>query len=39
MKGIYNYTTATNHVTRVYRVASVLYLQFMLRVMVFCTLH
>jgi hypothetical protein len=28
MQGVYNYTPATNHVSRVYSVAAVLYLQF-----------
>ena len=36
MQGIYNYIPETNHVYRVYSVAAVLYLQFVLRVM-FCT--
>ena len=33
MQGIYNYTPETNHVSRVYSVAAVLYLHFMLHVM------
>ena len=33
MQGIYNYKPATNHVSRVYSVAAVLYLQFVLHVM------
>ena len=33
MKGIYNYTPAINHVSRVYSVAAVLYLQLVLHVM------
>jgi len=33
MQGIYNYKTETNHVPRVYSVAAVLYLQFVLHVM------
>jgi len=32
MYGIYNYIPKTNHVTTVYSVAAVLYLQFMLHV-------
>ena len=32
MQGIYDYIPATNHVSRVYSVAAVLYLQFMLHV-------
>jgi len=36
MQGIYNYTPETSHVSRVYRVAGALYLQFMLHVMLFC---
>jgi len=35
MQGIYNYIPETNHVSRVYSVAAVLYLQFALRVMLF----
>ena len=33
MQGIYNYIPQTNHVSRVYSVAAVLYLQFVLHVM------
>jgi hypothetical protein len=33
MHGIYNYIPATNHVSRVYNVAAVLYLQFVLHVL------
>ena len=33
MSGIYHYTPETNHVSRVYSVAAVLYLQFVLHVM------
>ena len=33
MQGIYNYRPATNHVSRVYSFAAVLYLQFVLHVM------
>jgi hypothetical protein len=33
MQGIYNYIPETNHVSRVYNVSAVLYLQFMLHVM------
>jgi len=45
MQGIYNYIPETNHVSRVHRVAAVLYLEFVLLVMLFpmfnmfCTLH
>ena len=35
MQGIYNYIPETNHVSRVYSVAAVLYLQFVLQVMLF----
>ena len=35
MQGIYNYEHATNHVCRVYSVATVLHLQFVLHVMLF----
>jgi len=35
MQGIYNYIPQTNHVSRVYSVAPVLYLQFMLQVILF----
>ena len=33
MQGIYNYIHETNHVSRVYSVAAVLYLQFVLHVL------
>ena len=33
MQGIYNYTSETNHVSRVYTSAAVLYLQFLLHAM------
>jgi len=33
MHGIYNYTPETNHISRVYSVAVILYLQFVLYVM------
>jgi len=36
MLGIYNYIPETNHVSRVYSVATVLYLQFVLLVMLLC---
>jgi len=36
MQNIYNYTPETNHVSRVYSAAAVLYLQFVLYVMLFC---
>jgi hypothetical protein len=45
MQGIYSYIPETNHVSRVYNVAAILYLQFLLYVMlfrpwnVFCTLR
>ena len=39
MQGIYNYIPETNHVSRVYSVAAVLYLQFLLRVMLFPMLN
>jgi len=35
MQGIYNYIPETNHVSRVYSVAAVLYLQFVPHVMLF----
>jgi len=35
MHGIYNYLPEINHVSRVYSVAAVLYLQFMVHVMLF----
>jgi hypothetical protein len=35
MQGIYNYIPETNDVSRVYSVAAVLYLQFVLHVMLF----
>jgi hypothetical protein len=35
MHGIYNYVPETNHVSRLYSVAAVLYIQFMLHVMLF----
>jgi hypothetical protein len=37
MQDIYNYLPETNHVSRVYIVADVLYLQFVLHVMLFRT--
>ena len=36
MQGIYNYIPETNHVSRMYSAASVLYLQFVLHVILFC---
>jgi hypothetical protein len=39
MQGIYNYVRETDHVYRVYSVAAVLYLQFVLHVMLFRTLN
>jgi len=39
MWGIYNYTSKTNHLARVYSVAAILYLQFVLHVMLFQMLH
>jgi hypothetical protein len=35
MHGIYNYVPETNHVSRVYSVAAILYLQFVLHVILF----
>ena len=35
MQGTYNYVTVTNHMSRVYRVAAVLYLQSVLHAMSF----
>ena len=35
MQGIYNYTPETNHVSRIYSVVAVLYLQFLLHVILF----
>jgi hypothetical protein len=37
MQGIYNYTPETNNISTVYSVAAVVYLQFVLHVMLFCT--
>ena len=39
MQGIYNYIPQTNHVSSLYSVAVVLYLQFVLYVMLFCKLN
>ena len=39
MQGIDNYAPETNHVSRVYSVAAVLYLQFVLHIMLFHTLN
>ena len=39
MKGIYNYIPEKNHVSKVYSVAAVLYLQFVLHVMLFRMLN
>jgi len=39
MQVIYNYILETNNVSRVYSVAGVLYLQFLLRVMLFPMLN
>jgi len=39
MQGNYNYTPETNHVSNVYSVAAVLYLQFVLRVLLFRILN
>ena len=36
MQGIYNYIPETNHVSRVYSVAAILYLQFVPHVMLVC---
>ena len=35
MQGIYNYIPETQHVSRVYRIVAVLYLQFVLHVVLF----
>ena len=37
IKGIYSYVPETDHVSRIYSVAAVLYLQFLLHVMLFHT--
>jgi len=39
MQGIYNYAPETNYYSRVYSVAAVLYLQYVLHVMSFRTLN
>jgi len=39
MQGIYNYTPETNHVSTLYSVAAVQYLQFPLHAMLFPTLN
>ena len=39
MQGIYNYIPQTNYVTRVYSVAVILWLQFMVHVMLFPMLN
>ena len=39
MQGIYSYIPRTNHVSSLYSVAGVLSLQFVLHVMLFCTLN
>jgi hypothetical protein len=39
MQGMYNYTPETIHVSRVYSIAAVVYLQFVLYVMLFCKLN
>ena len=39
MQGIYNYTPETNHFSRVYNAAAVLYLQFLLDEMLFPMLN
>jgi len=36
MQGIYNYIPETIHVSRVYSVAAVVYLQFVLHIWLFC---
>jgi hypothetical protein len=38
MQGIYKYVPETNYASRVYSVAAVLYLKFVLHVMLFCML-
>jgi len=39
VQGIYKYIPETNHVSNVYSVAAVMYLQFVLHVMLFRTLY
>jgi hypothetical protein len=39
MQSIYNYMPETNHVSRVYSVTAILYLQFLLHVMLFRLLN
>jgi len=39
MQGIYNYMPETNHISRVYSVAAILYLQFVLHVILFRLLN
>jgi len=39
MQGIYNYIPETNHMSRLYSVAAVIYLQFVLHVMLFRPLN
>ena len=39
MQSIYNYLSGTNHISRVYSVAGVLYLQFVLYVLLLHTLN
>jgi hypothetical protein len=36
IRGIYDFIPETNHVSRIYSVAAVLYIQFVLHVMLFC---
>jgi len=39
MQGIYNYIPETKHISRVYSVAAILWLQFMVHVMLFSMLN
>jgi len=39
MQGIYNYIPEKNHIYSAYNVADILYLQFVLHAMLFCTLN
>jgi hypothetical protein len=39
MYGIYNYITETDHVSRIYNIAAILYLQFMVEITLFSILN
>jgi hypothetical protein len=39
MQSIYNYIPETNHVARIYNIAAILWLQYMIKVKVNCTLE